>query len=87
MAKQTSINLRKSVIYSIFVRNFTEEGTFKAVVSELDRIKDLGTYIVWFLPMYPIGEESRKGKMAHHMRLKITAVSTQITVLWRTLKN
>jgi glycosidase len=62
MAKQTSINLRKSVIYSIFVRNFTEEGTFKAVISELDRIKDLGTDIVWFLPMYPIGEESRKGE-------------------------
>lgn len=62
MAKQTSINLRKSVIYSIFVRNFTEEGTFKAVVSELDRIKDLGTDIVWFLPIYPIGEKSRKGE-------------------------
>lgn len=62
MAKQTSINLRKSVIYSIFVRNFTEEGTFKAVIPELDRIKEMGTDIVWFLPMYPIGEESRKGE-------------------------
>lgn len=62
MAKQTSINLRKSVIYSIFVRNFTEEGTFKAVIPELDRIKDLGTDIVWFLPIYPIGEKSRKGE-------------------------
>ena len=62
MAKQTSINLRKSVIYSIFVRNFTEEGTFKAVIPELDRIKEMGTDIVWFLPMYPLGEESRKGE-------------------------
>ena len=61
MAKQTSVNLRKSVIYSVFVRNFTEEGTFNAVIPELDRLKELGTDIVWFLPMYPIGEVNRKG--------------------------
>lgn len=62
MAGKTTINLRKSVLYCIFVRNFTEAGTFNAVISELDRIKALGTDIVWFLPMYPIGELNRKGK-------------------------
>lgn len=61
MSRITNANLRKAVIYSIFVRNFTEEGTFNAVTKELDRIKDLGTDIVWFLPIYPIGEEKRKG--------------------------
>lgn len=61
MAKQTSVNLRQSVIYSIFVRNFTEEGTFEAVTKELDRVKALGTDIVWFLPIYPLGEKNRKG--------------------------
>lgn len=49
------------MIYSIFVRNFTEQGTFNAVINELDRIKALGTDIIWFLPMYPIGEIARKG--------------------------
>lgn len=49
------------MIYSIFVRNFTEEGSFNAIIPELDRLKSLGTDIIWFLPFYPIGEKNRKG--------------------------
>lgn len=37
------------------------EGTFNAITKELDRIKALGTDIIWFLPFYPIGEVKRKG--------------------------
>ena len=31
MAKETSKTLRNDVIYSIYVRNYSEEGTFDAV--------------------------------------------------------
>lgn len=63
MAKQTSKELRNRVMYQIFVRNFSKEGTFKAVIKELDRIKDLGTDIVWFAPIHPIGKKNRKGSL------------------------
>ena len=51
------------MMYQIFVRNFSEEGTFAAVIPELDRIKALGTDIVWFMPIHPIGKLQRKGSL------------------------
>ena len=63
VAKQTNISLRGDVIYSIYVRNHTPEGTFRAVISDLDRIKALGTDIIWLMPIHPIGEKGRKGSM------------------------
>nr|WP_156805666.1 alpha-amylase family glycosyl hydrolase [Streptococcus sp. S784/96/1] len=68
--KTTDINLRQAVIYSLYVRNFSEEGTFKAVIPELDRIKALGTDIVWFLPFYPNGEVARKGTVGSPYAIK-----------------
>ena len=55
MAKQTDIQLRGEVIYSIYVRNHTQAGTFRAIIPDLDRIKALGTDIIWFMPIHPIG--------------------------------
>lgn len=62
MAKNTKKELRNQVIYSVFVRNHTEEGTFKALEKDLNRIKSLGTDVIWLLPIHPIGEKNRKGK-------------------------
>lgn len=63
MAVTTSIHLRNQVIYSIFVRNYSEEGTFLAVERDLDRIRKLGVDMIWFLPIYPIGKVKRKGTL------------------------
>ena len=63
MAANTNINLRNQVIYSIYVRNHTEEGTFNAIVPDLDRIKELGTDIIWFMPIHPIGVKNKKGSL------------------------
>ncbi|MBR5292067.1 MAG: alpha-amylase [Clostridia bacterium] len=63
MANQTNTALRSDVIYSIYVRNHTEEGTFRAVIPDLDRIKALGTDIIWFLPIHPIGIKGKKGSL------------------------
>lgn len=63
MAANTNIQLRSDVIYSIYVRNHTEEGTFRAVIDDLDRIKALGTDIIWFLPIHPIGVKGKKGSL------------------------
>lgn len=63
MAVDTDIALQNQVIYSIYVRNHTPEGTFCAVMSDLDRIRALGTDIIWFMPIHPIGEKGKKGSL------------------------
>ena len=61
--KNTEISLRNKVIYSIYVRNHTNDGTFNAVAEDLDRIKSLGTDIIWFMPIHPIGVKNKKGSL------------------------
>ena len=63
MAVGTPKFYRNQVMYSIFVRNYSEEGTFNGVRRDLDRIKALGTDIVWLLPIHPIGKKERKGAL------------------------
>lgn len=63
MAQETDISLRSKVIYSIYVRNHSEEGNFKGVIKDLDRIKDLGVDIIWLMPIHPIGQINRKGSL------------------------
>ena len=45
------------VMYQINPRNFAPEQSFKAVDARLDAIKDLGTNVVWFMPICEIGIE------------------------------
>ena len=63
MAKETSKTLRNDVIYSIYVRNYSEEGTFEAVRKDLNRIQQLGVDIIWLMPIHPIGKMHRKGTL------------------------
>lgn len=63
MAENTSKAWRNQVIYSVYVRNHTAEGTFEAVRHDLARIKALGADIIWFLPVHPIGEKGHKGTL------------------------
>lgn len=63
MASDTKKQLRNIVLYSIFVRNYSKEGTFKSVEKDLDRIKDLGVDVIWLMPIHPIGKEKRKGAL------------------------
>jgi len=63
MAISTPKTYRNQVLYSIFVRNFSPEGTFQAVERDLDRIKNLGVDIIWLMPIHPIGEVARKGTL------------------------
>lgn len=63
MAKDTKKELRNKVIYCIYVRNYSEQGTFRAVEEDLDRICALGVDILWFLPIHPVGKMARKGTL------------------------
>lgn len=63
MAKETNIRLRDQIIYSVYVRSHTEEGTFNAIAGDLARIKNLGVDTIWFMPIHPIGVKGKKGSL------------------------
>lgn len=63
MARDTDIRLQGQVIYSVYVRNHTPEGTFRALMGDLDRIRALGTDIIWLMPIHPIGVQGKKGSL------------------------
>lgn len=63
MAKNTDIALRNKIIYSVYVRNHGKNGLFKDVEEDLERIKFLGTDIIWFMPIHPIGVKNKKGNL------------------------
>jgi hypothetical protein len=63
MALETKKELRNQVLYSVFVRQYSREGTFRAVQADLGRIRALGVDVIWLLPIHPIGEAKRKGTL------------------------
>lgn len=70
MAFDTDKTLRNQVMYSVFVRNYSEEGTFDGVRKDLQRIKDLGVDIIWLMPVHPLGEKARKGVLGSPYAIK-----------------
>ena len=63
MAVNTPVTYRNQILYSVYVRNHTPEGTFQALRRDLKRIRSLGTDILWLLPIHPIGKKARKGTL------------------------
>jgi len=61
MKKNTDLNTQ--VIYSVYIRNHTKQGNFSAFQKDLKRIKNLGTDIIWLMPIHPIGVVHRKGEL------------------------
>ncbi|NIV14775.1 MAG: alpha-amylase, partial [Aliifodinibius sp.] len=61
---------KQGVLYELYLRAFTEEGTFRAAIEKLDHLKKLGVDIIWLMPIYPIGEEGRKGRLGSPYAVK-----------------
>ncbi|QQS36442.1 MAG: alpha-amylase [Ignavibacteriales bacterium] len=57
-------------IYEVNLRQYTEEGTFKAFEEHIPRLKELGAGILWFMPIHPIGELNRKGTLGSYYSVK-----------------
>ena len=53
--------IRDAVVYEVFPRAFSKEGTFNAITAKLDRLKELGVTILWLMPIHQIGQEKKKG--------------------------
>ena len=58
------------IIYQIFVRNYSEEGTFEAVQKDLPRLKELGVDIIYLMPIHEIGIKNRKGSWGSPYAIK-----------------
>src|SRR5438876_9488001 len=52
---------RAAVIYEVNVRQYTPEGTLRALAPHLSRLRGLGVDILWLMPVQPIGKLNRKG--------------------------
>ena len=61
---------KHKVIYELNIRQFSGDGSFKAVEQRLVSIKDLGVGIIWLMPVHPIGEKNRKGKLGSYYAVK-----------------
>ncbi len=63
MAKVTNQELRNYTFYQVYNRNHNASGTFVELIEDLDRIKKLGTDVLYLLPIHPIGKKDKKGKL------------------------
>lgn len=62
--------LKHATIYQVYPRNHTKEGTFKALLKDLKRIKALDVDILYLLPIHPLGEKSRKETLGSPYAIK-----------------
>lgn len=82
--------IRQSNIYEVNVRQYTPEGTFKAFEANLPRLKEMGVDILWFMPITPISQVDRKGKLGSYYAVAdYTAVNPEFGTMddWKSLVN
>src|SRR5258707_3578125 len=53
-------------IYEVNLRQYTPEGTIRAFMRELPRLRDMGIEIIWFMPITPISREKRLGSLGSY---------------------
>ena len=55
-----------SNIYEVNIRQYTNEGTFRAFAEHLPRLQQMGVEIIWFIPITPISVEKRLGTLGSY---------------------
>lgn len=61
---------KNATIYEVNIRQFTPEGTFAAFQTHLPRLKEMGIDILWLMPIHPIGELNRKGRLGSYYAVR-----------------
>lgn len=56
----SSETLETAIIYEANIRQYSEEGTFKAFTRDIPELKKLGVKIIWLMPIFPISKTRRK---------------------------
>ncbi|MFA6467783.1 MAG: alpha-amylase family glycosyl hydrolase [Bacteroidota bacterium] len=62
--------VKSGIIYEIYPRSFSKEGTFAGIEQKLPELKKLGVTILWLMPIHPVGEEKRKGTLGSPYSIK-----------------
>ena len=63
MAIDTSPAVRSLVLYQVFPRNHGPRGRLVDVTEDVERIAGLGVDVLYLMPIHPIGEVGRKGRL------------------------
>ena len=58
------------MLYEMNVRQLTREGTFQAAIERLAFLRSVGVDALWLMPIYPIGEEGRKGSLGSYYSIR-----------------
>ena len=53
-------------VYEVNLRQYTNAGTINAFFNELPRLKDMGVETLWFMPITPIAQKSKKGSLGSY---------------------
>ena len=62
--------LTDAIIYELFTRVFSKKGDFNGIIEKLDYLEELGINCIWLMPVFPIGEKKRKGKLGSPYAIK-----------------
>ncbi len=65
-------------IYEVNIRQYTQEGTFKAFAKEMPRLKAMGVKTLWFMPITPIAQQNKK---------EVSEVLTQQQIIPLSIRN
>lgn len=63
MAHNTPLYYRNLVLYEVYVRNHGPNGAFADIETDLPRIRGMGVDVLWLMPIHPIGQVNRKGRL------------------------
>jgi alpha-amylase len=55
-----------SNIYEVNLRQYTRKGNFRAFAGHLQRLRDMGVEILWFMPITPISRMGRLGTLGSY---------------------
>ena len=70
---------RRAVVYEVNVRQYTADGTLRALLPHLPRLKALGVDVIWLMPVQPIGRKNRKGTMGSYYSISdYTAINPEL---------
>jgi len=55
--------VKDAVIYEVYLRSFSKEGTLAGLERRLHELKNLGATVLWLMPIHPVGIKNRKGNL------------------------
>jgi len=55
--------VKDAVIYEVYLRSFSKEGTFAGLETRIPDLKKIGVTVIWLMPIHPVGVKNRKGTL------------------------